>query len=104
MFAILRALGMFIADLFKSRCRLEAENLLLRHQLAIALRRAPPCLRLLRSDRVLLVWITRLWPSLFGAVQLVQPEAMPPRANQSSPPAQCRLRNAPSSDAEINRH
>jgi hypothetical protein len=32
---------MFIADLFKSRCRLEAENLLLRHQLIIALRRAP---------------------------------------------------------------
>ena len=33
MFAILHALGMFVADLFKSRCRLEAENLLLRHQL-----------------------------------------------------------------------
>ena len=30
MFAILHALGMFVADLFKSRCRLEAENLLLR--------------------------------------------------------------------------
>jgi hypothetical protein len=27
MFAILRALGLFVADLFKSRCRLEAENL-----------------------------------------------------------------------------
>ena len=34
MFAILHALGMFVADLFKSRSRLEAENLLLRHQLA----------------------------------------------------------------------
>ena len=41
MFAILRALGMFVADLFKSRSRLEAENLFLRHQLAIALRQAP---------------------------------------------------------------
>jgi hypothetical protein len=41
MFAILYALGMFVADLFKSRCRLEAENLPLRYQLAIALRRAP---------------------------------------------------------------
>jgi hypothetical protein len=30
MFAILRALGIFVADLFKSRCQLEAENLLLR--------------------------------------------------------------------------
>jgi hypothetical protein len=27
---------MFIVDLFKSRCRLEAENLFLRHQLNIA--------------------------------------------------------------------
>jgi hypothetical protein len=41
MFRILHALGMFVADLFKSRSRLEAENLLLRHQLAIALRRKP---------------------------------------------------------------
>jgi transposase InsO family protein len=41
MFAILHALGMFVADMFKSRSRLEAENLFLRHQLAIALRRAP---------------------------------------------------------------
>ena len=30
-FAILHALGMFVADVFKSRCRLEAENLFLRH-------------------------------------------------------------------------
>jgi len=42
MFAILHALGMFFADLFKSRRRLEAENLLLRHQLTIALRQTPP--------------------------------------------------------------
>jgi hypothetical protein len=60
MFAILRALGMFIADLFKSRRRLEAENLFLRHQLSIALRHAPPRLRLRGSDRALLVWMTRL--------------------------------------------
>jgi hypothetical protein len=46
MFAIVHALGMCVADLFKSRCRLEAENLFLRHQLGIALRRAPPRLRL----------------------------------------------------------
>jgi hypothetical protein len=54
MYVILRALGMVVADLFKSRCRLEAENLLLRHQLSIA-RRAPPRPRLFGSDRVLLV-------------------------------------------------
>jgi hypothetical protein len=41
MLAILHLLAMFVADLFKSRGRLEAENLFLRHQLNIALQRAP---------------------------------------------------------------
>ena len=76
MFAILHALGMFVVDLFKSRSRLEAENLYLRHQLNIALRRAPPRLRLLGSDRVLLVWMTQLWPSLLDAAHVVQPETI----------------------------
>jgi hypothetical protein len=34
--AILRLLVIFVADIFKSRRRLEAENLFLRHQLNIA--------------------------------------------------------------------
>jgi len=62
MLAILHLLGMFIVDLFKSRRRLEAENLFLRHQLGIALRHAPARLRLRGSDRALLVWMTQLWP------------------------------------------
>ena len=76
MFAILHALGMFVADMFKSRFRLEAENLFLRHQLNIALRRAPPRLRLRGSDRPLLIWMTRLWPNLLDAAQVVQPETI----------------------------
>lgn len=76
MFAILHALGMFVADLFKSRSRLEAENLFLRHQLTIALRQAPPRLRLRGSDRALLIGMTRLWPGLLGAAQVVQPETI----------------------------
>jgi hypothetical protein len=40
MFVILHGLGMFIADLTRSRSRLEAENLFLRHQLNVALREA----------------------------------------------------------------
>jgi len=77
MFAILYALGMVLADLFKSRGRLKAENLLLRHQLNVALRQAPPRLRLRGSDRALLVWMIRLRPSLLGAIQVVQPETVP---------------------------
>ena len=59
MFAILHSLGMVVADIFKSRRRLEAENLFLRHQLSIALRRAPPRLRLRGGDRALLVAYVR---------------------------------------------
>jgi hypothetical protein len=64
MAAILLTLWLFVVDLFKSRSRLEAENLFLRHQLNIALRRAPSRVRLSGSDRALLVLMTKLWPNL----------------------------------------
>src|SRR2546430_1187293 len=51
MVAIIYLLGTFIADLLKSRRRLEVENLFLRHQLNIILRRPPQRLRLRGSDR-----------------------------------------------------
>src|SRR6266851_1654420 len=76
MFALLHSLAMFVIDFFKSPRRLEAENLFLRHQLSIALRRAPHRLRLRSSDRALLVWMTRLWPSLLGAARVVQPDTI----------------------------
>ena len=76
MFVILHALGMLAVDLLKSRSRLEAENLFLRHQLNIALRRAPLRLRLRGSDRALLILITKLWPSLLGVAKVVQPETI----------------------------
>jgi transposase InsO family protein len=67
---------MFMVDLFKPRRRLEVENLFLRHQLSIALRRVPPRLRLRGSDRALLVLLTRLWQSLLDASRVVQPETI----------------------------
>src|SRR5262249_41955548 len=76
MLAILLLLATFVADLFKSRRRLEAENLFLRHQLNIALRGAPPRLRLHGCDRALLVWITRVWPNLLDLSQVVKPETI----------------------------
>jgi transposase InsO family protein len=73
MFAIIPLLATFIADAFKSRRRLEVENLFLRHQLNVALRRAPQRLRLRAGDRALMVWMTRMWPSLLGLTRVVQP-------------------------------
>ena len=74
MFALLHALGMFVADLFKSRSRLEAENVFLRHQLNVALRRAQPLLLLHGSDRALLVSSDLALPS--WCVQVVQLETI----------------------------
>ena len=71
--AIVRLLAASIANLFKSRRRLEAEILFLSHQLNIALRRRPARFPLRGSDRALLVWLTRLWPSLLSVVRVVDP-------------------------------
>jgi hypothetical protein len=76
MCAILQTLGVFVVNLFKSRRRLEAENLLLRHQLNVALRRSPARSLLRGSDRALMVWLIRLWPSLLDTVLVVRPETV----------------------------
>ena len=80
MLAMLHLLRTFVANLFNSRRRLEVENLFLRHQLNIALRRSPHRLRLRRSDRALLVWMTWLWPSLLA----VCPASFSPTRRMSS--------------------
>jgi hypothetical protein len=76
MLVILQLLGTFVGDLFKSQRRLEIENLFLRHQLNIAVRRTPHRQRLRGSDRALLVWMTWLWPSLLDLSRVVQPDTI----------------------------
>jgi transposase InsO family protein len=76
MLAILHLLATFIAALLKPRHRLEVENLFLRHQLNIALRRAPHRPRLRGSDRALIALMTWLWPSLLGLSRIVQPDTI----------------------------
>ena len=48
----------------KSRARLGAENLVLRQQLNVLMRKVPKRLRLSNSDRLLLVWLYLLLPSI----------------------------------------
>ena len=76
MLAFFHLLVTFVANLFRSRRRLEVENLFLRHQLNIAMRRAPHRLRLRTSERALLVLMTWLWPSLLGLSRVVQPDTI----------------------------
>jgi hypothetical protein len=72
MLALLHLLFALIFDRFKSRRRLEIENLYLRHQLNIATRKAPKRLRLRGADRAFMVWITRLWPNLLSLSRVVR--------------------------------
>ncbi len=76
MFGIVRALLWFLACLLKSRRRLEAENLALRHQLNVVYRSTRKRVRLRCSDQLLLVWLCRLWPSLLDSIVIVRPDTV----------------------------
>ncbi len=68
-------LAIFAAP-FKSRRRLEAENVVLRHQLMILRRRRPGRVRLTNSDRWLLVQLYRWFPSTLQALTVICPETL----------------------------
>src|SRR3954451_10428291 len=61
---------------FKTQARLEAEIVLLRNQLNVLRRRAPSKPKLAVADRLLFVWLYRLFPSVLNAVAIVQPETV----------------------------
>jgi hypothetical protein len=58
----------------RSRLELEAEILALRHQLAVLQRQVPRRPRLGRTDRMLWVLLSRMWPDWARAVQIVTPD------------------------------
>ena len=76
MVAFLIQLLLAIRSRFTSRARLEAENLILRQQLVILRRKSPRRVRLWNIDRLLMVWLYRLYPSLLDAIIIVQPETV----------------------------
>src|ERR1700754_3824500 len=76
MLVLLHLLFAMICDRFKSRRRLEIENLYLRHQLNIAMRKAPLRFRLRGADRAFMIWMTRLWPHLLGLSRVVRPDTI----------------------------
>jgi hypothetical protein len=62
-------------DCFKSRRRLEAEILVLRHQLCLQ-QRAPRRLYLRWTDRALFIWLYLRCPRILDAITIVRPEAV----------------------------
>src|ERR1700687_4278020 len=68
MVTFLTQLLLAIQSRFTRRARLEAENLLLRQQLVVLRRKSPTRVRLWNIDRLLLVWLYRLYPSVGKSV------------------------------------
>jgi hypothetical protein len=60
----------------KTKARLEAEIIMLRHQLKVLRRRVPTKPKFAIVDRLLFVWLYRLFPAVLDAVAIVQPETI----------------------------
>jgi hypothetical protein len=68
-----RALVSRLVCRFRSRAVVELENLALRHQLHVLRRQRPGRLRLFSIDRLLWIWLYRLWPRCLEVMVLVKP-------------------------------
>src|SRR5258706_6402858 len=73
MFERVRFIVAAIVRRFRSRTVLELENLALRHQLHVLRRKRPGRPRLFAIDRLLWVWLYRLWPRCLEVMVLVKP-------------------------------
>ena len=76
MFAIAFLFVRVLCDGFKSRRRLEAEILVLRHQLNVLQQRAPRRLYLTWADRALFVRLYRGFPRILDAIRILRPETI----------------------------
>ena len=76
MIDLLKLLGGLLVGLFRSRAAREAEMAFLRQQLVVLQRSAPARLRLCSADRLIFVWLYRLFPSLLEAAVVFKPETL----------------------------
>ena len=60
----------------KSRASLEAENLVLRHQVIVLSRKSQSRVWLISIDRLIFVWLYRLFPSILNTITVVKPETV----------------------------
>ena len=76
MVELLIQLLLVLGSILKSRARLEAEILVLRHQLGVLSRKAPGRVQLRNSDQLVFAWLYRLFPSILGAITIIKPETV----------------------------
>ena len=65
-----------LCDWFKSRRRMEAEMLVLRHQLNVLQQRTSRRLHLRWVARALFIWLYRRSPRILDAISIVRPETV----------------------------
>ena len=73
MIAILSTVISILAFRFRRCASLELELIALRHQVSVLRRQHPGRLRLFTVDRLLWVWLYRVWPQVLNAMVLVKP-------------------------------
>src|SRR5215469_15696309 len=76
MLDLLKLLGGLLVGLFRSHAAREAETAFLRQQLVVLKRSAPARLRLRTADRLIFVWLYRLFPSVREAAVVFNPETL----------------------------
>jgi hypothetical protein len=76
MFGVLTLIRALLSWMRGSRTSRDAEILFLRQQLLILRRSAPARLRLRNSDRLIFVWLYRLFPSLLDPAVIFRPETL----------------------------
>jgi len=70
MLAFLRLFVHVLVAPFRTQAQLEAEITMLRHDLSVLRRQTPARPRLTAGDRLLFVWLCRLFPSLRSAIAI----------------------------------
>src|SRR5712664_2271092 len=76
MIAFLSLLFHVAVSPFKTKARLETEIIMLRHQLNVLRQRIPSRPKLTVADRLLFIWLYRLFPSVLDDITIVQPETV----------------------------
>src|SRR5437899_5162360 len=76
MIDLLKLLGGLLVGVFRSHAAREAEMAFLRQQLVVLQRSVPARLRLRTADRLIFVWLYRLFPSLLEAAVVFKPETL----------------------------
>src|SRR5215471_4902899 len=76
MLSFLTAVFATLSSVFRSRSALQLENLALRHQIGVLQRVGRKRPKLMPWDRLLWVWLSRIWSDWRSALAIVKPETV----------------------------